>query len=275
MGVLAGTPLDLQLATTKNRPQRPLVRLFEMGDMIMGNGNNGSDNNREIKVLLIDDDVTLVKALKLYLTRASYDVTIANNGLEGVQRVFTDRPDIVILDIMMPEMDGWKACERIREMSDTPIIMLTALGQETDKVTGLKIGADDYLAKPFSLKELEARIEAVLRRANTVAPAKKGKLCGRDKLTIDLDKWEVRKEGQRLDLTATELKFLICLAENSGRVLTHHQLLEKVWGPEYADETDYTKLFVWRLRQKIEHDPKNPQFILTERGIGYRLACVS
>jgi len=241
----------------------------------MGNNNNDSESNLETNVLLIDDDVTLVKALKLYLTRAGYDVTTANNGLEGVQKVFTDRPDIVILDIMMPEMDGWKACERIRGMSDTPIIMLTALGQETDKVTGLKIGADDYLAKPFSLKELEARIEAVLRRANTVAPAKKSKLCGRDNLTIDLDKWEVRKEGRRLDLTATELKFLFCLAENAGRVLTHHQLLEMVWGPEYSDETDYTKLFVWRLRQKLEHDPKNPQFILTERGVGYRLACVS
>ena len=118
-------------------------------------------------------------------------------------------------------------------------------------------------------------IGAVLRRANMVAPAKKSKLCGRDNLTIDPDNWEVRKEGRRLDLTATELKFLFCLAENAGRVLTHHQLLEKVWGPEYSDETDYTKLFVWRLRQKIEHDPKNPQLILTERGVGYRLACVA
>ncbi len=235
-------------------------------------GNNG---NPTPKVLLIDDDDTLVKALKLYLTRAEYQVSTASNGMEGVQKVFTDRPDIVILDIMMPKMDGWKVCERIREMSDTPIIMLTALGQESDRITGLRIGADDYLSKPFSLKELEARIEAILRRANAAPPVRKSTVCGRDDLIIDLDHWEVRKAGHRVELTATELRFLLCLAENAGRVLTHHQLLEKVWGPEYADETDYTKLFVWRLRQKIESDPKKPQYILTERGIGYRLACVA
>jgi two-component system KDP operon response regulator KdpE len=237
------------------------------------NGNGNGKGTHKGKVLLIDDDVTLVRALKLYLARAGYEVITASNGLEGVQTVFKERPDIVVLDIMMPKLDGWEVCERIREMSGTPIIMLTALGQETDKVTGLRIGADDYLAKPFSLKELEARIEAVLRRATASPPQVKGALSFND-LTIDLEKWEVRKQGARLDLTATELKFLFCLAENAGRVLTHNQLLEKVWGPEYADETDYTKLFVWRLRQKIESDPSNPRFILTERGIGYRLASV-
>jgi DNA-binding response OmpR family regulator len=236
----------------------------------------GADlSNGTKRVLLIDDDENLVKALKLYLSRAGYDVSTAPNGLEGVQRVFSERPDIVVLDVMMPKLDGWKVCARIKEMSGIPIIMLTALAQESDKVAGLKIGADDYLAKPFSLKELEARIEAVLRRVTGPTEGRKSTLTSPDSLTIDLDKLEVRKEGLRLELTATERKFLFTLAENAGRVLTHDQLLEKVWGEEYTDETDYTKLFVWRLRQKIEPDPKNPHYILTERGVGYRLAHVS
>jgi len=235
----------------------------------------GSDDNGARTVLLIDDDETLVRALKLYLTRAGYRVLTACNGLEGVQKVFSERPDIVVLDIMMPKLDGWKVCSRIKEMSGTPIIMLTALGQETDKVNGLKIGADDYLAKPFSLRELEARIQAVLRRATGQTPDRRHRLDGPDHLSIDLDRLEVRKDGQRLDLTATEMKFLVTLAENAGRVLTHNQLLERVWGAEYSNETDYTKLFVWRLRQKIEPDPKNPHYILTERGVGYRLAHLS
>jgi len=174
---------------------------------------------------------------------------------------------------MMPQMDGWEACRRIRELSTVPIIMLTARGQETERVTGLRLGADDYVPKPFSLKELEARVEAILRRTMSRGEGDKPRvLYVTDDLVIDSERWEVRREGERVEMTSTELRLLFLLAENAGRVLSHRQLLEKVWGPEYVDNVDYTKLFVWRLRQKIEPDPSQPRYILTERGIGYRMA---
>jgi two-component system KDP operon response regulator KdpE len=222
------------------------------------------------RLLIIDDDLTLVNALKLYLTKAGYLVITAGNGLEGLQALYNERPDLVVLDIMMPKMDGWEVCKRIREMSDVPIIMLTARDQETDRVMGLKMGADDYVAKPFSLKELEARLEAVLRRTRMPPPSRGRVLYSDDYLTIDSERWEVRRAGQLVELTPTELRLLLVLSENAGRVLTHQQLLEQVWGPEYVEETDYTKLFIWRLRQKIEADPANPRYIQTERGLGYR-----
>jgi len=225
------------------------------------------------KLLLIDDDVTLLKALEIYMTRAGYEVFTAGNGTDGLKQLFALRPDLVILDVMMPQMDGWEACRRIRELSTIPIIMLTARGQETERVTGLRLGADDYVPKPFSLKELEARIEAILRR--TMARGENDKprvLYVTDDLVIDSERWEVRRSGERVEMTSTELRLLFLLAENAGRVLSHRQLLEKVWGPEYVDNVDYTKLFIWRLRQKIEPDPGQPRYILTERGIGYRMA---
>ena len=187
--------------------------------------------------------------------------------------LFTQRPDLVVLDVMMPQLDGWETCRRIREMSTIPVIMLTARGQETDRVVGLKLGADDYVPKPFSLKELEARIEAILRRTRAQHSQKDSHvLYVSDDFVIDSEHWEVRASGERVEMTSTELRLLFYLAENAGRVLSHQQILEKVWGPEYIDNVDYTKLFVWRLRQKIEPDPANPRYILTERGIGYRMA---
>ena len=224
------------------------------------------------KILIIDDDLTLVNALKLYLSKAGFEVLTAANGIEGLQTLYNERPDLVVLDIMMPKMDGWEVCKRIRELSDVPIIMLTARDQETDRVMGLKMGADDYIAKPFSLKELEARLEAVLRRTRLPPPTRGRILYADEELTIDSERWEVRRRGELVDLTPTELRLLLVLAENAGRVLTHQQLLEQVWGPEYSEETDYTKLFIWRLRQKIENDPGNPRYILTERGLGYRFS---
>jgi len=227
------------------------------------------------KLLLVDDDTMLIKALEMYLARGGYEVHTAGNGLDGLKQLFSLRPDLVVLDVMMPQLDGWETCRRIREMSTVPIIMLTARGQESERVMGLKLGADDYVPKPFSLKELEARIEAVLRRAKATKPAEKrdaSVLYVTDDLVIDSERWEVRRNGERLDLTSTELRLLFFLAENAGRVLSHQQLLEKVWGPEYVDNVNYTKLFIWRLRQKIEADPENPRYILTERGIGYRMA---
>jgi len=224
------------------------------------------------KLLIIDDDQTLVNALRLYLSKEGYQVLTAANGLEGLQTLYNERPDIVLLDIMMPKLDGWEVCRRIREMSDVPVIMLTARDQENDRVMGLKMGADDYISKPFSLKELEARLEAVLRRTQAPTPVRGRLLYCDEYLTIDADRWEVRRNGELVDLTPTELRLLLVLAENAGRVVSHQQLLEQVWGSEYVDETDYTKLFIWRLRQKIEPDPANPRYILTERGLGYRFA---
>ena len=224
------------------------------------------------KLLIIDDDAKLVQALELYLSKAGYEVITAADGLEGLQEVYAHRPDLIILDIMMPKMDGWKACRRIREVSDVPIIMLTARGQEYDKVKGLKQGADDYVAKPFGLKELAARVEAVLRRTRLPPPTEGAVLYADEELVIDSERWEVSRQGEPLELTATERRLLFYLVDNAGRVLTHRQLLESVWGPEYIDEVDYVKLYIWRLRQKIEEDPSQPRYILTERGIGYKFA---
>jgi len=224
-------------------------------------------------LLIIDDDATLVAALEMYLAREGYAVHLAANGAEGLKSFYALRPELVILDVMMPQMDGWETCRRIRELSTVPIIMLTAKGMETDRVMGLKLGADDYVSKPFSLKELVARIEAILRRTRrSDSTGKSGVLYVSGDLVVDSERWEVTRNGEPVNLTSTELRLLFYLAENAGQVLSHQQLLEHVWGPEYVDNVDYTKLYVWRLRQKIEDDPSAPRYILTERGIGYRMA---
>jgi len=225
---------------------------------------------RKGKLLIVDDDEKLVEAIELFFSRAGYEVITAADGLQGMQQMYSQRPDLIILDVMMPRMDGWETCQRIREISDLPIIMLTARGQETDKVMGLKLGADDYVAKPFSLKELEARVGAVLLRTRLPPPDKGRILYADDELAIDSQRLEVSRGGERVQLTATEQRLLFYLAENAGRVLSNEQILEAVWGAEYVSEVDYVKLYIWRLRQKIEEDPQQPRYILTERGIGYR-----
>ena len=222
------------------------------------------------RLLIVEDDTDLVKALELYFSRVGYEVLVAKNGLEGLQKLYDERPSIVLLDIAMPRMDGWEVCRRIRELSDVPIVILTARVQEEERVKGLKLGADDYVIKPFSLKELEARLEAVLRRSRAARPQRTGILFANEELVIDADRLMVTRDGKHLDLTPTELRLLMLLAENTGRVLTHRQILEKIWGAEYADDLDYVKLFIYRLRRKIEADPENPTYILSERGIGYR-----
>nr|MBC7244655.1 response regulator transcription factor [Chloroflexota bacterium] len=221
------------------------------------------------KLLIIEDDADLVRALQLYFS-TNYEVFTAANGLEGLQALYNERPDIVLLDIAMPKMDGWEVCRRIRELSDVPIVILTARVQEDERVRGLRLGADDYVVKPFSLKELEARLEAVLRRAQAAKPMKGGILFANEELVVDADRLLVTRNGKPLDLTPTELRLLLFLAENEGRVLTHRQILEKIWGSEYANDIDYVKLFIYRLRRKLEADPENPRYILSERGIGYR-----
>jgi two-component system KDP operon response regulator KdpE len=222
------------------------------------------------KLLIVEDDVDLVKALDLYFSRVGYSVITALNGQEGLQKLYNERPDIVLLDIAMPKMDGWEVCRRIRDMSDIPIVVLSARTQEDERVKGLKLGADDYVVKPFSLKELEARLEAVLRRARAAKPAKDGIIFANEELVVDSERLMVTRDGKPVSLTPTELRLLLLLAENEGRALTHRQILEQIWGADYRNDVDYVKLFVYRLRRKIETNPEDPRYILSERGIGYR-----
>jgi len=222
------------------------------------------------KVLVIDDDRTLLGLLRQSLEKAGYRFIGVTNGIDGLQSVYKDQPDLVILDVMLPRMDGWETCLRIREISQVPIIMLTAKEEEADKVKGFECGADDYVTKPFSFAELTARVGAVLHRVRRGKPAEAPRVYIFDELVVDVDHKEVSVRGQPVDLTPTEFELLVCLAENAGRTLTHEQLLTRVWGDEYVD-TGYVKRYIWHLRRKIERDPSNPEYIITERGFGYRL----
>ncbi len=222
------------------------------------------------KVLVIDDDTTLLNLLEQSLGKAGYEVITASNGLSGLQKMYEERPDLIILDVMMPRMDGWETCRRIREMSQVPIIMLTAKDEEADKIKGFEFGVDDYVTKPFSFAELTARVTAVLHRTRQRPPQRKPAIHHVDDLMIDLENRRVTKNGEVLDLTPTEYRLLATLVENAGRVLSHEQLLSDVWGPEYVEDTGYVKRYIWYLRQKLEDDPSQPKYILTERGFGYR-----
>ena len=225
-------------------------------------------------ILVIDDDQDLRQMLKAQLERKDYQVVLAASGREGLQKAYQVRPDLIILDIMMPGMDGWEVCRRLRELSGVPIIMLTARNMKGDVVKGLEAGADDYLTKPFSAAELNARIQAVLRRSSTPdgKNSSRSSFYSNGHLSVDFERRIVRVRGQRVDLTPTEFKLLSCLIRNEGRVLPHRYLLTEVWGPEYADDLDYVKLYIRYLRLKIEDNPSDPTYILTEWGIGYRFS---
>jgi len=212
--------------------------------------------------------------LKAQLERKDYLVVLASSGREGLQKAYQVRPELIILDIMMPGMDGWEVCRRLRELSGVPIIMLTARNMKGDVVKGLEAGADDYLTKPFSAAELNARIQAVMRRSNTPdgKTSSRSSFYSNGYLSVDFERRIVRARGQRVDLTPTEFKLLSCLIRNEGRVLPHRYLLTEVWGPEYADDLDYVKLYIRYLRLKIEDNPSDPTYILTEWGIGYRFS---
>ncbi|WP_299743497.1 response regulator transcription factor [Rossellomorea sp. y25] len=223
------------------------------------------------KVLLVDDEENIVDVCARYLMRDGYEVSTASNGIEAIQRYHTFQPDIVILDIMMPEMDGWQAAEKIREDSDTPIIMLTALGQEKDRIYGLTIGADDYVTKPFSPRELLLRVKNVLRRTNSTPKreAQREVLKWKD-LLIDRDKRKVVAAGKEIDMTVKEFDLLTLLAEHPSQVFSKSQLLETLWGYEYLGDANTINVHIRRLREKIEEDPSEPQWIKTVWGIGYK-----
>jgi DNA-binding response OmpR family regulator len=227
-------------------------------------------SERPRHLLVIDDDVRLLEAMGHYFRHAGYEVTTAPDGPSGLACAADQSPDIVVLDIMMSGMDGWEVCRRMREVSHVPIIMLTARGGESDRVMGLRLGADDYVPKPFSLKELEARIEAVLRRVYMAPPPEDNVVYDDGHLRLELNGLRVYRDGDPVALTLTERRMLFRLASEPGRAIPLQHLLRDIWGPEYEQQTDYVKLYIWRLRQKLERSPGRPTYVRTERGIGYR-----
>jgi two-component system KDP operon response regulator KdpE len=221
-------------------------------------------------ILLIDDDASLLNLLGKYLEKASYHVLRADGGLAGVKALFEHHPDLVVLDVMMPRMDGWETCRRICEVSDVPVIMLTARGDESSKLKGFQLGIDDYVTKPFSFAELTARIGAVLARVTRSEETASGEVLRIGGVTLDRRSRQVTRNGEPLQLSPTEFRLLAYLMEHAGEPLSPETLVTEVWGPAYADDKGYIKRYIWYLRQKIEPDPTNPQHILTERGFGYR-----
>ncbi len=221
-------------------------------------------------ILVVDDEPRYVSLVEINLTTDGYQVRTASDGQQAVDSVAEYQPDLLLLDIMMPVMDGFTACERIREFSSVPIIILTAKGEERDRVRGLDAGADDYIVKPFSAQELLARVRAVLRRAEREAlEGFHQPIFQHHELEIDLAKALVSVKGKEIQLTATEYRLLQTLATNMGQVLSAEELLTMVWGPEYKDDKEILWVCLSRLRQKIEPDPKNPIHIVTRQGIGY------
>jgi DNA-binding response OmpR family regulator len=221
-------------------------------------------------ILVVDDEPRMRRFMRMNLDLEGYRVIEASNGMDAIDRVREDLPDLVLLDVMMPEMDGFEALRLIRETSSVPIIMLTVKGDEEDRVRGLELGADDYVTKPFSPRELASRIKAVLRRTEMPAPADHSVLKVDDRLQIDFNRRQVIVEGKEIKLRPTEYRLLYHMVNNAGWTLPHETLLAKVWGHEYRDETHYLRLYITYLRQKIEEDPTHPKYILTERGLGYR-----
>jgi DNA-binding response OmpR family regulator len=219
-------------------------------------------------VLLIDDSQTMRAMLTARLQRSGYLVETAGDGREGMRRLYETRPDVVLLDIVMPDLDGWKTLELIRDVSDVPVIMLTSRDSEVDRVRGLRGGADDYVGKPFSASELTARIEAILRRSGE--PQRVKERFDDGVVSIDYEAREVTVRGESVSLTPLEFRLLATLVEHAGQVLSRSQLVDLVWGPTYASSGDPVKIYIGYVRKKIEEDPPNPQLVETVRGFGYR-----
>ena len=224
------------------------------------------------RILVIDDDAKLLTLLKMGLEQEGFSVVTAKSGKEGLKKAYTTHPDAVVLDIMMAEMDGWVTCQRLRQICNTPILMLTAKASKEDVVKGLSLGADDYVTKPCNFDELKARIHTALRRSSPrpveepVTTYDDGELC------IDLQSERVTRNGEAVHLTPTESQLLMYLVSNRGRIIPHKELLIHVWGPQYADETKYLSVYIRYLRKKIEEDPSNPRYIITKHRVGYCFA---
>ncbi len=222
------------------------------------------------RILVVDDESRIIDFIRMNLELEGFQVLEAQNGLQALEVIRTQLPDMVILDVMMPQLDGFETLRMLREFSSIPVIMLTAKGEEDDKVRGLELGADDYVTKPFGPRELSSRVRAVLRRAEMPSAPNQAILRIDDYLSVDFNQREVIVDGERVKLRPTEYRLLYHLIENAGWTVPHEQLLAKVWGYEYRDEAHYVRLYVNYLREKIEPDPSNPRYILTERGVGYR-----
>jgi DNA-binding response OmpR family regulator len=226
-----------------------------------------------MKILVVDDDKNIVEAITIgfQLQWQGVEVISASDGEKGLDMFYEHNPDVVLLDVMMPQKDGYTVLKEIRRVSEVPVLMLTARGEELDKVKGLELGADDYLTKPFSHLELFARIRAVLRRAEMPPPVNALPSFISGDLAINFENREVTKNGQAVKMTPTEYNLLFLLARNAGRIVPFETILDKVWGPEYRDQLDYLKTYISRLRKKLEDSHENPKHLLTERGLGYRL----
>ena len=222
------------------------------------------------RILIVDDEARIRRFVRMNLDLEGYEVFEAENGVAALQRVRDDMPDLVLLDVMMPDLDGFETLARIREMSSVPVIMLTVKGDEDDRIKGLDLGADDYITKPFSPRELVSRIRAVLRRVEPSKTQTEDPLAIDTDLAIDFPRREVIVRGERIKLRPTEYRLLLHLVENAGWIVPQETLLAKVWGPEYRDDTQLLRLYINYLRKKIEPDPANPRYIFTERGVGYQ-----
>ena len=227
------------------------------------------DFNRR-RILVVDDEERMVRFIRLNLEHDGFLVSEAFNGRQAIQRLRDVSPDLILLDVMMPDLDGFEVLQMIREISNVPVIMLTAKGEEDDRVRGLELGADDYVGKPFNPRELVSRVKAVLRRTEGATGSMHGLIEVDEHLKMDFDRREVWKDGKVVKLRPTEYRLLYHLVQNAGWVVSHDQLLAKVWGYEYRDEPHYVRLYVNYLREKLEDDPSKPVYILTERGVGYR-----
>ncbi len=222
-------------------------------------------------ILVIDDDPTTVDLVSEMLSVNNFKVMTAYDGQEGLRQLYEHQPDLIVLDINMPMMDGWVVCQRVREVSNVPIIMLTAQSAPEEIIKGLEMGADDYILKPFDINVLLARVRANLRRAATEpAKFKAGTVYSDEYLTVNLDEYRVTRNGEPVKLTPTEFNLLAQLVVSAPRVVPYRELLERVWGFEYIDDIDYLRVYIWHLRRKLEPDPKQPTYIINELGIGYR-----
>ncbi len=221
-------------------------------------------------ILVVDDEERMARFIRLNLEHDGFQVVEAYRGMQAINEIREKMPDVVILDVMMPDIDGFEVLQLIRETSQVPVIMLTAKGEEDDRVRGLELGADDYVTKPFSPRELVSRVRAVLRRIESISASEEGIIQVDTHLHLDFGKREIWLNNELVKLRPTEYRLLYHLVQNAGWVLTYDQILAKVWGYEYRDEPHYVRLYVNYLRQKLEKDPANPKYILTERGVGYR-----
>ncbi len=221
-------------------------------------------------ILVVDDEKHMVRFVRMNLELEGFRVVEAYNGMEAIDAVKRFMPDLVVMDVAMPLLDGFEALRHIREFSSVPVILLTVKGEEEDRIKGLDLGADDYVTKPFSPRELVSRIKAVLRRVGPYSQAREEELKIDDRVSIDLRSHSLIVKGKRVKLRPTEYKLLQTLVENAGWVVPQEALLTKVWGPEYRDEDSLLRVYITYLRKKLEPDPSHPRYILTERGIGYR-----